>query len=133
MSSATADQEQQPPNQRPDPSRSSGLSPPAKPGSGYTTTAPPIGDAAAKDSAVGAIPSQVECVAVPQRLRRTASPHSLASNSDGLWTAQDVADYLRMSVSFVYKEVAAERLPHKKIGSRVRFVPSAVMAYLDGM
>lgn len=38
-------------------------------------------------------------------------------------TVTDVARMLRLSKASVYKLVAGRRLPHVRIGNRIRFVP----------
>lgn len=50
---------------------------------------------------------------------------------DALWTVQDVANYLRVSPSWVYAEAAARRLPCRKFRGHLRFMPSEIHAYLD--
>jgi excisionase family DNA binding protein len=53
------------------------------------------------------------------------------NTSDQLWTAQDVASYLRASVSFVYKTAAAGRLPCVNVGALVRFHPDAIRKWAE--
>lgn len=43
-----------------------------------------------------------------------------------LWTATEVAAYLRMSKSWVRHETAAGRLPCCRIGSAVRYLPDEI-------
>ena len=47
-----------------------------------------------------------------------------------LLTVKEVADYLRISVSMVYKEISAGRLPHYRLGVRVRISEEGLDAYL---
>lgn len=70
------------------------------------------------------------------------SPLSAGSTSPGprpakgasatLWTASDVARYLRASLSFVYKSAEAGRLPCLRVGSMLRFDPEVVRAFARG-
>lgn len=55
----------------------------------------------------------------------------MAAVGESLWTTHDVARYLGMSSSWVYKAVEANKLPHLRFGSRVRFDPQ-VIRRLDG-
>jgi excisionase family DNA binding protein len=48
-----------------------------------------------------------------------------------LWTVAEVADYLRMSQSWVYHRAEEGRLPCVRIAGRVRFVPAHVRAALN--
>lgn len=43
-----------------------------------------------------------------------------------LWTKDEVAAYLKMSPSWVYKAAETGRLPCKRFGSRVRFDPAVI-------
>ncbi len=49
-----------------------------------------------------------------------------------LWTAKDVATFLRVSRSWVYHRAEAGELPVLRIGALVRFDPSAIKAYARG-
>lgn len=50
----------------------------------------------------------------------------------GLWTAIDVAKYLKVSRSWVYHRSEAGELPCIRIGGFLRFDPEAVRAYARG-
>jgi excisionase family DNA binding protein len=50
-----------------------------------------------------------------------------------LWTVQQVASFLSMSVSWVYKEVEANRLPCIRLGAAVRFAPEEIRRFLEGL
>jgi excisionase family DNA binding protein len=52
--------------------------------------------------------------------------------SDGLWTANDVAAFLKVSRSWVYLHVDKGELPHLRIGALLRFEPEAVRNYALG-
>jgi len=49
-----------------------------------------------------------------------------------LWDAQDVADYLKVSRSWVYHRAESGELPCLKIGGLVRFDPEAIHAFARG-
>jgi hypothetical protein len=52
--------------------------------------------------------------------------------AEPLWTAQDVARYLRKSIRWVYGEAGAsdaDRLPCLRIGASLRFEPEAVRSW----
>jgi excisionase family DNA binding protein len=49
-----------------------------------------------------------------------------------LWTTTEVADYLRVSRSWVYTQAEAGRLPCLHVGGLLRFEPSAVEGWLRG-
>ncbi len=47
-----------------------------------------------------------------------------------LWTAREVASYLRASVSWVYKAAERGELPCIRLGAMLRFDPSVIRAWL---
>ncbi len=50
--------------------------------------------------------------------------------NDTLWTADEVAAFLRVSVSWVRHRVAANKLPHHRVGGwMVRFDPAEIRAW----
>jgi excisionase family DNA binding protein len=51
---------------------------------------------------------------------------------DRLWDADDVASFLNVSRSMVYKLEQAGELPCVRIGARVRFEPGTVRAFARG-
>jgi hypothetical protein len=51
---------------------------------------------------------------------------------DTLWTAQDVARFLRKSIRWVYGEAAIDAIPCRRIGGSLRFEPEAVRAWVRG-
>jgi len=51
---------------------------------------------------------------------------------DGLWTVRDVADFLQVSTSWVYKATARGVLPAIYIGPLVRFAPERIRAFANG-
>lgn len=53
-------------------------------------------------------------------------------NPGELWTAEEVADYLRMSLSWVRHATAAGRIPVRRIGASTRYVPEEIAAYVRG-
>lgn len=47
-----------------------------------------------------------------------------------MWTAEDVAAYLKVSVSWVRHRVAANKMPHHRVGGwMVRFDPAEIRAW----
>jgi excisionase family DNA binding protein len=57
----------------------------------------------------------------------TTNPTTPAA--EGLWTARDVAGYLKASRSWVYQKAEAGLLPSLRIGGFLRFEPEAVRAW----
>jgi predicted DNA-binding transcriptional regulator AlpA len=55
------------------------------------------------------------------------------TSSDELWKVHDVARFLSMSPSWVYKEAEAGRLPCVRIGAALRFSSLAIKHYLAGL
>ena len=55
-----------------------------------------------------------------------------AHDFESLWTAADVARFLRASQSYVYKAAEAGRLPCIRIGAMLRFDPRAIQAFVGG-
>ena len=56
--------------------------------------------------------------------------------AEALLTVHDVAEFLRVPVSWVYERTrrrGADRLPHLKIGKYLRFFSSDILAYLEAM
>ncbi len=49
-----------------------------------------------------------------------------------LWKVSDVADFLQMSTSWVYKMAEAGLLPVRRIGANLRFSPDEIRAYAAG-
>ena len=50
-----------------------------------------------------------------------------------LWDVRDVAQYLKASVSWVYKAAERCELPCIRVGGLLRFDPAAVRAFALGM
>ena len=49
-----------------------------------------------------------------------------------LWTVKEVADFLRVSRSWVYHRAEAAELPCLRIGALLRFDPARIQAYARG-
>jgi len=49
-----------------------------------------------------------------------------------LWDVRDVAQYLKASVSWVYKAAERRELPCVRVGGLLRFDPAAVRAFALG-
>ena len=60
----------------------------------------------------------------------TLNRHALPPD-EMLWTAREVATYLRASLSWVYKAAERGELPCIRLGAMLRFDPSAIRAWLD--
>lgn len=56
-----------------------------------------------------------------------------ASEPERLWTVAAAADYLNVSVSWVYRAVERGELPHMKLGGLIRFVPRDLRAHAEGL
>ena len=54
----------------------------------------------------------------------------LVEPDEKLWTARDVASYLQASISYVYKAAERGEIPCLRIGSMLRFEPSAIRAFI---
>ncbi len=52
--------------------------------------------------------------------------------NEQLWDAKDVADFLKVSRSWVYQKAEAGLLPYLKVGALLRFDPTAVKAWARG-
>jgi len=55
------------------------------------------------------------------------------ATAENLWTVKDCAEYLSMSISWVYKQVEAGAIPHAKFGHALRFHPQRVREYAATM
>ncbi|HET9933964.1 MAG TPA: helix-turn-helix domain-containing protein [Polyangiaceae bacterium] len=60
---------------------------------------------------------------------RRVSQVAPGARPDELWTAADVAAYLKVSRSWVYHRAEANLLPYVRIGGLLRFEPEAVRQY----
>ncbi len=60
------------------------------------------------------------------------APHATAHATEPLWTAEDVAAFLRVSLSMVYKLRRMGALPAVRVGALFRFQPDEVRAYARG-
>ena len=49
--------------------------------------------------------------------------------AEQLWDANDVADFLKVSRSWVYQKAEAGLLPYLKVGGLLRFDPEEILAY----
>jgi excisionase family DNA binding protein len=50
---------------------------------------------------------------------------------ESLWTATDVALYLKVSRSWVYHRAESGELPYVRVGGLIRFQPSAIRTYME--
>lgn len=53
------------------------------------------------------------------------------STAESLWTADDVAAYLKVSRSWVYHRAESGRLPHVRVGGLIRFQPHEIRAFVE--
>ncbi len=53
--------------------------------------------------------------------------------SEALWTADEVAAFIKCSVSYVYKSAERGELPCVRVGRMLRFKPEAVRAIVLGV
>ena len=51
---------------------------------------------------------------------------------DALWDVNDVAAFMKASISYVYKSAATGVLPSHRISSMLRFDPKVVRAFARG-
>ena len=50
--------------------------------------------------------------------------------NEALWTVREAAAFLRLGRNTVYEWAASGKLPSLRLGSRVRFLPSALRRWL---
>ena len=60
------------------------------------------------------------------------SNRNMGGDPPCLWTVKNVADYLQVSVSWVYQNANAGTLPVRRIGANLRFIPDEIHAYALG-
>ena len=60
----------------------------------------------------------------------TSCSGTTPSLDSGLWTARQVADFIKCSVSYVYKAAERDLLPTVHIGRMLRFRPEDVRAFV---
>jgi excisionase family DNA binding protein len=68
------------------------------------------------------------------RVSRWAGGEPLAEepmSTPSLWKVADVAQFMNMSVSWVYKEAEAGRLPCIRIGASLRFRPDVISEFVE--
>lgn len=68
----------------------------------------------------------------PELLDDEAPTGVFVRPSVGLWDANDVARYLKVSRSWVYQRAEAGLLPCVRVGGLLRFRPDSVRAIADG-
>ena len=56
----------------------------------------------------------------------------MSSGPEPLWTVKEVANFLKVSRSWVYQKTAGGELPCLHVGGLVRFEPDAVRAWTRG-
>jgi excisionase family DNA binding protein len=75
----------------------------------------------------------VPSIALPRRTEVSSSPASPSPDGPNLWTVADVARFLGVSRSWVYKAARNRSIPSIKVGAAVRFRPDLVKAWADGV
>lgn len=58
---------------------------------------------------------------------------SQANDNERLWTVAQTAEYLNVSVSWVYRATERSELPHLKLGGLIRFVPRDIRAHAEAL
>jgi excisionase family DNA binding protein len=61
--------------------------------------------------------------------RRQGAP-TAGTPLEGLWDANDVARYLKVSRSWVYHRAEANLFPHVRVGGLLRFDPATVRGFV---
>ena len=52
--------------------------------------------------------------------------------AERLWTVRDVAAFLQVSTSYIYKAAERGEVPCRRVGALLRFVPAEVKAWALG-
>jgi len=65
-------------------------------------------------------------------MRENESAEHTSELEECLWDAHDVAKFLSLSRSWVYRAVEAGTIPCIRIGSAVRFDPQTIKAWVRG-
>ena len=55
----------------------------------------------------------------------------LTPTRERLWTVREAAEFLRLGRNTVYEWAASGKLPSLRLGSRIRFMPSAVRRWVE--
>ncbi len=50
---------------------------------------------------------------------------------EALWKPKRTAEFLGMSVHWVYRSAERGELPYRKIGASLRFIPAEIRAWVD--
>ena len=59
------------------------------------------------------------------------TPHTAPVFFESLWTAVDLAKFLKVSRSWVYARAESGELPYRRVGGLLRFDPGAIRKWLD--
>lgn len=70
-------------------------------------------------------------VSIPNKMK--ANEETVRSQIPELWTAEEVANRLKINIKTLYSYVNQRRIPYRKIYGLVRFVPDEVCAWLDSI
>jgi excisionase family DNA binding protein len=60
------------------------------------------------------------------------TPERPNETAERLWTVRDVAAFLQVSTSYVYKAAERGEVPCRRVGALLRFVPAEVRAWALG-
>jgi len=58
-------------------------------------------------------------------------PPNIDENIPGLWTVEDVARFLKITIPGIYHMVSRSEIPFTKLGRRVRFVKDDIVNWLN--
>ena len=59
-----------------------------------------------------------------------ALPRALPAAEDELWTIKRASQYLKVSVSWLYRQVLLKEVPHCRFGRSIRFTRAALDAWV---
>lgn len=63
-------------------------------------------------------------------MSNTKSIHTISKDA-GLWSVEDVAQFLKLTPKGIYSLVSQRRIPFIKVSNRLRFVPGDVIRLLE--
>jgi excisionase family DNA binding protein len=64
-------------------------------------------------------------------IRDLQQQRSTSLQQEPLWTVAELSGATKIAKSTIYGWVQQEYIPHIKVGSCIRFIPTAVLAWLD--
>jgi len=51
--------------------------------------------------------------------------------SSGVWTVKEVASYLTVSIGHIYNLVSKKKIPYRKRGGILRFIPQEIFDWIN--